>query len=61
VDFAGAKALLQYNDYLHDPLSQGSPANAVSSRYDLRSEKPMAFGGIDTKARNIKNANIDAF
>ena len=46
---AGAQALLQYNDYLHDPLSQGTPAYAISSRYDLRTKQPLAFGGIDTK------------
>lgn len=35
----------------HDPLSKGDPANAISSRYDLRTEaqKPAALGGIDSK------------
>ena len=40
---------MQYNDYLEDPLSAGNPANAISSRYDLRTNNPAAFGGIDSK------------
>jgi hypothetical protein len=41
--------LMQANDYRNDPLSQGSPANAISSRFDLTSDQPFIVGGIDSK------------
>jgi hypothetical protein len=47
---------LRYNDYSVDPLSQGTPAYAISSRFDLVTgnvSNPFlvnsAFGGIDSK------------
>ena len=42
---------MRFNDWQHDPLSRGSPGNAIMSRYDLIGKHPVAnaFGGIDTK------------
>jgi hypothetical protein len=50
-DINTLKSLMQYNNYQHDPLSVGDPANAISSRYDLRApdQHPAPFGGIDSK------------
>lgn len=31
-----AKELIRYNEYTTDPLSMNDPANAIASRYDLR-------------------------
>jgi len=45
---SGLQWILRENDYLHDPLSLGDPANAISSRYDLESY-PYPLGGVDTK------------
>jgi len=45
------KQIMRYNDYLHDPFSQGNPAYSVASRYDLLpSPYARAFGGVDSKA-----------
>merc|ERR1711988_1411572 len=47
------KNLMQYNDWQNDPLSLGSPVNAIASRFDLlpaNSSFPM--GGIDSKVQN---------
>lgn len=41
--------LMQANDYRNDPLSLGSPANAISSRFDLTTSNPFIVGGIDSK------------
>jgi hypothetical protein len=49
-DMAGMMHILQYNDWQHDPLQEGSPENGIASRYDLVTNKTFAFGGIDTKA-----------
>lgn len=48
---AGMMHILQYNDWQHDPLQEGSPENGIASRYDLVTNKTLAFGGIDTKVR----------
>jgi len=49
------KYLMQYNDYLHDPFSNGSPSNAIMARADLSTTKPRASGGYDTKVTNYEN------
>jgi hypothetical protein len=47
---ADMQRLMQSNDYKNDPLSLGSPANAISSRYDLvDSQDAFPVGGIDSK------------
>ncbi|CAL5983138.1 Phospholipase_B [Hexamita inflata] len=52
------KEMMRYNDYMHDPLAldeknNPEPANAISSRYDLRNVEHNAnikcFGGFDNK------------
>lgn len=48
-------ALMQANDYTHDPLSLGSPGNAVSSRFDLSTGKDaFIVGGIDSKIVSLR-------
>ena len=42
-------ALMRYNDYQNDPLSHGSPWNAICSRGDL-SSSPSPDGCLDGKA-----------
>lgn len=54
----GARALLRYNDWQHNPLSLGDPADAISARADLRpNPKPTDyFGGIDVKVTDLRLA-----
>jgi len=43
--------LMRSNNWQNDPLSLGSPCNAISSRCDLDTSDPgQAFGAIDCKA-----------
>jgi len=51
------EALMRYNDYLNDPLSDGYPGWAIMSRFDLNASDPQAFGGIDTKIANFDMLN----
>lgn len=51
--FDGVQHLLRYNDYTKDPLSQGNAAAAISSRYDLRTDAPKTYGGVDTKVTSF--------
>jgi hypothetical protein len=55
VDMATMKHIMQSNDYQNDPLSQGDPANAIASRYDLRTRNSAAFGAIDAKISSVSN------
>lgn len=48
-DMASFTALMRYNDFKSDPLSHGSPWNAICSRGDLAST-PSPDGCYDTKA-----------
>lgn len=43
--------LMRYNNWEHDPLSLGSPGNAIAARFDLVKNVSTASptGGIDTK------------
>ena len=50
------KKLMRYNDYQNDPLAwedstqSQEPADAISSRYDLRTDSRVnCFGGFDAK------------
>lgn len=53
-DLPSLFALLRYNNYANDPLAGGDPIlGAISSRGDLRSPGPVAFGGVDTKVTAI--------
>lgn len=57
--FDAMKRMLRYNNYLNDPLSQDNAALAISSRYDLRSSNPLAYGGVDTKATSYSRMMKD--
>jgi hypothetical protein len=41
--------LMRYNDYRHDPLSDGHPAAAVCARGDLAAKGAIPKGCYDTK------------
>jgi len=51
LDIEDMKRMLRYNDFQNDPDSEGNPTNAISSRYDLKTNITVhdAFGGVDTK------------
>ncbi|KAF2078187.1 hypothetical protein CYY_000477 [Polysphondylium violaceum] len=54
------QAIMRYNDYQNDPLSQGDAANQISSRYDLNLPTASdydAFGGIDSKVTSLALLN----
>jgi len=61
--YADFKSFMRNNDWNTDPLSNKDPAEAITSRYDLRPEEclhmgtmtmcPNAFGGIDAKTTNM--------
>ena len=53
VDFKDFGRVLQYNEWKTDPFSLNDPSKSISSRYDLRSQRSAAFGGIDTKVTNF--------
>jgi hypothetical protein len=48
-DVGGLRHILRYNDYEHDPFSDGSPFNSICSRGDL-AKVPHLGGCYDTKA-----------
>eukprot|EP00771_Trimastix_marina_P001820 gnl/Trimastix_PCT/2922.p1 GENE.gnl/Trimastix_PCT/2922~~gnl/Trimastix_PCT/2922.p1 ORF type:complete len:607 (+),score=181.04 gnl/Trimastix_PCT/2922:34-1854(+) len=54
-NYAEFKQFMRYNDWHHDPLSNGDPAQTIESRYDLRpsglagGRKAHPFGGTDSK------------
>jgi len=50
------KRMLRYNDWQHDPYSQGNPGYSISSRFDLEPVNPGAFGGYDNKVTNYEMA-----
>jgi len=62
-------AVLRYNNWKNDPLSDGNPGNQISSRFDLVPPGPpppnpylarAPFGGIDSKGTNsaLVNAGV---
>src|SRR4051812_7446506 len=44
-----AKAMLRYNGWQWDPLSEGDSCKSISCRSDLNKNGAAAFGGIDCK------------
>eukprot|EP01133_Synstelium_polycarpum_P003945 gene3945-4568_t len=54
MDFLDMQDLMQFNNYVKDPLSMSSPMNAISSRADLLSDNPKPFGGVDSKVTSLK-------
>lgn len=49
VDLKSMKHIMQYNDFESDPISNGNPLYAISSRVDLDPRQPQCFGGLDSK------------
>ena len=47
------KRIMRYNDYQHDPYSEGSPTNAICARGDLRASHPSAGGCLDCKVSDV--------
>lgn len=50
------RAILRYNNYMYDNISDSNPGFAISSRFDLESAQQAnpfyaraAFGGVDSK------------
>jgi len=43
--------IMQYNNYLSDPFSEGDPTNQISARADLYADTKQrdTFGGVDSK------------
>jgi hypothetical protein len=54
-DYAAFKRLMRANNG-SDPLALGDPGKQIEARYDLRTDKPRAFGGLDTKATTAMTA-----
>jgi len=57
-DISSMQWIMQWNDYQNNAISNGNPAYAISSRYDLKTANASAFGGIDSKITSnqmIKN------
>jgi len=49
-DESSFKHLMRYNDWQHDPYSQGNPGYSISSRFDLEpGSDAQPFGGYDNK------------
>ena len=51
-DMPAMQYMMQYNNYLNDPISQGNPVYAIASRGDLAPASqggPQCFGAIDAK------------
>jgi hypothetical protein len=48
-DLASYKHMMQYNNFEADPISNGNPLFAISSRVDLDPHHPQCFGAIDAK------------
>lgn len=49
VDTASMQHIMQYNDYTHDPVSEGNAVYAVASRGDLVASSPQCWGAVDAK------------
>lgn len=47
-DDSSMKRVIAWNDYKHDPISEGNPEYAISARNDLK-RHPYAEGGYDSK------------
>lgn len=57
VDLSGVQSILEYNDWQNDPLSEGSPSNAISARGDLEKASFNLWigGGMDSKATSLSS------
>jgi len=55
IDWEGMKFIMRENNYTEDPLSQGNPSYAISSRFDLMTDQQggaSPYGGLDAKLAN---------
>ncbi|EDR29183.1 hypothetical protein, conserved [Entamoeba dispar SAW760] len=52
------KRIMLYNDYQNDEFSKNDPKESIASRYDLRADKPNAFGAIDAKIVSTSNPHL---
>ena len=56
VDMASFKKIMRYNDYQHDPYSDGNPDDAICARGDLSPTRASAGGCLDCKVSSYKQA-----
>lgn len=56
VDLESMKHIMRYNDYEHDPYSEGDACNAICCRGDLKKSKSSADGCYDTKVSDFHMA-----
>ncbi|BFU25237.1 phospholipase B, putative [Entamoeba histolytica HM-1:IMSS-B] len=52
------KHIMLYNDYQNDEFSKNDPKESIASRYDLRVDRPNAFGAIDAKIVSTSNPHL---
>jgi len=55
-DMNKMKAIMRYNDYVHDAYSEKNPCDTICCRGDLDSSSPSAIGCYDTKVADYKMA-----
>ncbi|XP_078610186.1 phospholipase B-like 1 [Branchiostoma floridae x Branchiostoma japonicum] len=61
-DMESMKAIMRYNDYLHDPYSKGNPCSAICCRKDLAKVGAKPDGCYDTKVSDYHMArNLTSF
>ena len=53
------KNLLRYNDYKHEPYSEGNPTYTICARGDLRDKRPSPAGCYDTKVSTVGMARLN--
>ncbi|XP_060067445.1 phospholipase B-like 1 [Ylistrum balloti] len=56
VDLQSMKHIMRYNDYKHDPYSEGDSCNAICCRGDLKHTSSSASGCYDTKVSDFHMA-----
>jgi len=54
IDLDSFKAILRYNNYKKDPISNGDPGRTICSRFDLEDTNPSPSGCYDTKVTNFE-------
>ncbi|KAJ8251612.1 hypothetical protein GJAV_G00223210 [Gymnothorax javanicus] len=55
-DLASLKRIMRYNNYTHDPYTEGHPCKTICCRNDLAEEKPRPGGCYDTKVTDFNMA-----
>ena len=58
-DIESMKYFMQYNDYLNDPFSNGSPTETIAARGDVDEKKPKCYGAFDTKLGSVEELKKD--